>query len=144
MKSREKEREEMLNAMLEPGESYQLKIWGNFTLTTSGVLLLAGRSAAAGALSNEPFYLGVTQTNMHFAMLDSFRPSIVKKFRTIALDTITGVKIKRGFSPGRKIIFLYFGKVKLRMALMSHSVGTDLKGQKEGVQWLCELLEQYQ
>lgn len=144
MKSKEKEREEMLNTMLETGESYQLKIWGNFTLTTFGVLLLGGRSAAAGALSNKPFYLGVTQKNMHFVMLDPFQTSIVNDYVTIGLDTITRVKIKKGFTPGRRIIFLYFGKKKMRMALMSHSMGTDLQGQKEGVQRFCELLEKYQ
>ena len=76
----EKDKNEMLEAILNENEAYQCKLWavimaGADTYALIGGLstLTGGAAAALGALSNAYCYLGVTEQHLNMVIVNSGR-----------------------------------------------------------------------
>lgn len=144
----EQDKNMMLNEMLQPGQNYQMKIWGTImadakTYALLGTLSAVVGSAAAvmGALTNTYCYIGATEEYLNFVIVDSLNVRKILNRLSIPFANITGVKIKRGLLD-RTTIVLKFGNGRMKLALMNNTIGSDLVGQKEGVAMLCERLGQ--
>lgn len=150
-KVNEQDKNNMLKGLLGEGESYQAKAYGVImagikTYTKLGVLSLfiGSLAGAMGALSNAYCYVGATEKNLNFAIINSFNPSKIKEQLSIPLDSLNKVKVKKSFIPGRYIIKLRFEKSGMKLVLMNNTWGTDLVGQKEGMLQICDLLKNLQ
>ena len=81
-----KDKNEMLEAILNENESYQCKLWavimaGADTYALIGGLstLTGGAAAALGALSNAYCYLGVTEQHLNMVIVNSVNVSKIEK-----------------------------------------------------------------
>ena len=142
----EQDKNLMLDDILQPGQNYQMKIWGTImadakTYALLGTLSEVVGSAAAvmGVLSNAYCYIGATEEYLNFVIVDSINVRKIVNRLSIPFVNITGVKIKKGLL-GRTTIILKFGNGRMKLALMDNTIGSDLAGQKEGVAMLCERL----
>ena len=131
----EKDKNEMLEAILNENEAYQCKLWavimaGADTYALIGGLstLTGGAAAALGALSNAYCYLGVTEQHLNMVIVNSVNVSITK------------AEVKGGILPGRKVVMLHFGKEKMKISLMNNAIGSDIQGQKENVEMFCQIV----
>ncbi|MDD3361673.1 MAG: hypothetical protein PHW34_08380 [Hespellia sp.] len=143
----EKDKNHMLNTLLTEQESYKATIWGTIMADAkdymkwgTASLVIGSGAAMGGALSNAYCYVGITNKHLNFVVVDSFDVTKEKQKFSIFLEDISKVKVKNGFVPGRKVIYLYNGKKKIKLALMSHAMGAKLEGQAEGVKVVCESL----
>lgn len=142
----ERDKNEMLDSILATGETYQCKLWATIMADArthaviGGMSTLAGSAAVAmGALRNTYCYLGVTESSLNFVIVDTMNVSKVKNRMSIPKDSITKMKVKGSFVPGRKVMILCFGKTKLKISMMSHAIGSDIQGQRENVEKLCQI-----
>lgn len=145
MTMNEKDKNEMLGAILAEGETYQCKLWGTIMADAKtyaaigGISLIAGSGAAAlGALSNAYCYLGMTENNINFVIVDSVNVSKIKNSISIPKSSITKAEVKGGLLPGRKVVLLHFGKTKMKISLMNNAIGSDIQNQKENVEKFCQ------
>ena len=158
----EKDKNEMLEAILNENESYQCKLWavimagadtyaligGLSTLTGAdtyaligGLSTLTGGAAAAlGALSNAYCYLGVTEQHLNMVIVNSVNVSKIENRLSLPLSSITKTEVKGGLLPGRKVVMLHFGKEKMKISLMNNAIGSDIQGQKENVEMFCQIV----
>ncbi|MEF9917396.1 MAG: hypothetical protein RR746_08570 [Lachnospiraceae bacterium] len=144
----EKDKNDMLNTLLTEQESYKVTIWGTIMADakdymkwgTASLVIGSGAAAIGGALSNAYCYIGITNKHLNFVVVESFDVTKEKQKFSISLAEISKVKLKNGFVPGRKVICLYNGNKKIKLALMSHAMGSKLEGQAEGVKIICESL----
>ena len=81
----EKDKNEMLEAILKENEAYQCKLWavimaGADTYALIGGLstLTGGAAAALGALSNAYCYLGVTEKHLNMVIVNSVNVSKIE------------------------------------------------------------------
>lgn len=144
----EKDKNEMLNAIAGEGETYQCRLWGTIMADAKtyakigGLSLITGGGAAAlGALSNAYCYLGMTEKNINFVIIDSIDVSKVKNRLSIPVGSITKAEVKKGLIPGRTTVILHIENTKMKLALMNNAVGSDIKGQKENVEKFCQLVK---
>ncbi len=139
----EEDKKKMLDELLTDGETYQLTIWGTIMADAKALMLLGGLvGGIAGALSNAYCYIGLTDKHLNFVVVDSIKVNIVRNQICIPLDSITNVKVKNGLL-GRTTIHLEIGKSKMKLALVSNTIGTKLLNQKEGVEKLKADLVKY-
>lgn len=145
----EKDKNEMLEAILNENEAYQCKLWavimagadtyaligGLSTLTGGG-----GAAAALGALSNAYCYLGVTEQHLNMVIVNSVNVSKIENRLSLPLSSITKAEVKGGLLPGRKVVMLHFGKEKMKISLMNNAIGSDIQGQKENVEMFCQIV----
>ena len=136
----------MLDELLQPGQNYQLKIWGTIMADAKTFAMIGAISAvvgsavaAMGALSNAYCYIGATEDYLNFVVVDSLNVRKVLHRFSIPFNSMTSAKVKKGLL-GRTIIILKFGNQKMKLALMNNTIGSDLVGQKEGVAALCSRL----
>lgn len=136
----------MLDELLQPGQNYQLKIWGTIMADAKTFAMIGAISAvvgsavaAMGALSNAYCYIGATEDYLNFVVVDSLNVRKILHRFSIPFNSITSAKIKKGLL-GRTTIVLKFGNQKMKLALMNNTIGSDLIGQKEGVAALCSRL----
>ena len=139
----EKDKNEMLEAILKENEAYQCKLWavimaGADTYALIGGLstLTGGAAAALGALSNAYCYLGVTEKHLNMVIVNSVNVSKIENRLSLPLSSIT----KAGLLPGRKVVMLHFGKEKMKISLMNNAIGSDIQGQKENVEMFCQIV----
>ena len=140
----EKDKNEMLEAILNENEAYQCKLWavimaGADTYALIGGLstLTGGAAAALGALSNAYCYLGVTEQHL---IVNSVNVSKIENRLSLPLSSITKAEVKGGLLPGRKVVMLHFGKEKMKISLMNNAIGSDIQGQKENVEMFCQIV----
>ena len=143
----EKDKHEMLEAILDENESYQCKLWavimaGADTYALIGGLstLTNGAAAALGALSNVYCYMGLTEKHLNLVIVNSIDVSSIENRLSLPLSSITKAKVKGGLLPGRKVALLYFGKDKMKISLMNHAIGSDIQNQKENVGKFCQVV----
>lgn len=153
-KMNENDKNEMLDGVKDKSENYEAKMWG-VLMATDGALLKkslkynviiggalgAGLAGASGALSNQYCYVGMSETGIYFVVIANMNVKKIKHVIKIPYDSIKKVKVKWGVIPGRKVINIHTEDGKLKLSLMNNAVGTDMQGQKEAVQYLCEHLE---
>lgn len=143
----EQDKNQMLQAIIAEGESFQAKMWGVLMVDTKTLLLLSAMSAntmlagGLGALSNEYCYVGVTKKAIYFVVIGSINVSKVKKQFRVGLEEIKKAKVKKSIFPGRRVITMKLEKGSLKLSLVNHTVGSDLQMQKEGADYLCETLD---
>lgn len=143
----EKDKHEMLEAILDENESYQCKLWavimaGADTYALIGGLstLTKGAAAALGALSNVYCYMGLTEKHLNIVIVNSIDVSSIENRLSLPLSSITKAKVKGGLLPGRKVAMLYYGKDKMKISLMNHAIGSDIQNQKENVEKFCQVV----
>ena len=92
----EKDKNEMLEAILNENEAYQCKLWavimaGADTYALIGGLstLTGGAAAALGALSNAYCYLGVTEQHLNMVIVNSVNVSKIENRLSLPLSSIT-------------------------------------------------------
>lgn len=152
----EADKNKLLDEILNEGESYKFKIWGVIMAdakTYSGIAALSSTinhsflsgsvSGALGALSNNYSYIGITDKNINFIIVDNFNASNVKNRLSLPISEIISAKVKKSFIiPKRKVATVVFkDTMKLKISLMENALFTDLKNQKEGVEAFCEFIE---
>ena len=140
----EKDKNEMLEAILKENEAYQCKLWavimaGADTYALIGGLstLTGGAAAALGALSNAYCYLGVTEKHLNMVIVNSVNVSKIENRLSLPLSSITKAEVKGGLLPGRKVVMLHFG---MKISLMNNAIGSDIQGQKENVEMFCQIV----
>ena len=128
----EKDKNEMLEAILNESEAYQCKLWavimaGADTYALIGGLstLTGGAAAALGALSNAYCYMGITEKHLNMVIVNSVNVSKIENRLSL---------------PGRKVVMLHFGKEKMKISLMNNAIGSDIQGQKENVEMFCQIV----
>lgn len=57
------------------------------------------------------------------------------------MECITKAEVKGGLLPGRKVVTVYFEKNKLKISLMNNAIGSDIQGQKENVERVCQMIQ---
>ena len=141
----EKDKNEMLEAILNESEAYQCKLWavimaGADTYALIGGLstLTGGAAAALGALSNAYCYMGITEKHLNMVIVNSVNVSKIEN--RLSLNSITKAEVKGGLLPGRKVVMLHFGKEKMKISLMNNAIGSDIQGQKENVEMFCQIV----
>ena len=139
----EKDKNEMLDSILNEKEEYLCKLWGVLmadakTYAAIGGLsaIVGGGAAALGALSNAYCYIGATEQHLNFVVVDSVNVRNIKNRISIPMECITKAEVKGGFLPGRKVVMLYFG-----ISLMNNAIGSDIQGQKENVERFCQMIQ---
>ena len=97
----EKDKNEMLEAILKENEAYQCKLWavimaGADTYALIGGLstLTGGAAAALGALSNAYCYLGVTEKHLNMVIVNSVNVSKIENRLSLPLSSITKAEVK--------------------------------------------------
>ena len=106
----EKDKNEMLEAILNENESYQCKLWavimaGADTYALIGGLstLTGGAAAALGALSNTYCYMGVTEQHLNMVIVNSVNVSKIENRLSLPLSSITKVEVRAGCCPEEKL-----------------------------------------
>ena len=145
----EKDKNEMLEAILNEQEAYLCKLWGVLmadakTYATIGGLsaIVGGAASALGSLSNAYCYIGITEQHLNFVVVDSVNVRNIKNRISIPIERITKAEVKGGLLPGRKVVMVYFGKEKLKIPLMNNAIGSDIQGQKENVEKFCQIIRE--
>jgi len=97
----EKDKNKMLEAILNKNEAYQCKLWavimaGADTYALIGGLstLTGGAAAALGALSNVYCYLGVTEQHLNMVIVNSVNVSKIENRLSLPLSSITKAEVK--------------------------------------------------
>lgn len=106
----EKDKNEMLEAILKENEAYQCKLWavimaGADTYALIGGLstLTGGAAAALGALSNAYCYLGVTEKHLNMVIVNSVNVSKIENRLSLPLSSITKAEGRsQGWAAARK------------------------------------------
>ena len=137
----EKDKNEMLQAIINEGENYQAKIWGTLMADKKTIIALtAAAGSAAGAFSNEYCYVGVTEKALYFVVVGSLDVSKIKNQFRVGFDEIKQAKVKKSLLPGRRVISMKLEKGELKLSIADNTLGSDLKMQKEGAKYLCDVL----
>ena len=126
----EKDKNEMLDSILNEKEEYLCKLWG--------VLMADSKTYAA---SNAYCYIGVTEQHLNFVVVDSVNVRNIKNRISIPMECITKAEVKGGLLPGRKVVTVYFEKNKFKISLMNNAIGSDIQGQKENVERFCQMIQ---
>jgi len=136
----EKDKNEMLEAILKESEAYQCKLWAVIMAGADTYALTGGAAAALGALSNAYCYLGITEKHLNMVIVNSVNVSKIENRLSLPLNSITKAEVKGGLLPGRKVVMLHFGKEKMKISLMNNAIGSDIQGQKENVEMFCQIV----
>ncbi|RDU22025.1 hypothetical protein [Anaerosacchariphilus polymeriproducens] len=150
MKMSEQDKNTMLDQLLPEGEQYKAKMWGVIMagmkdIAAIGVLggLLAGVTSTAlgggaagamGALSNEYCYIGLTEKRIVVCVIQKLDCSKVKGSFQIPFNEIMNVKVSKSIIPGRSVVNIPVKGGKIKLSLMTSSIGSDIQNQKENVQ----------
>lgn len=142
----EKDKNELLDQVLRDGETYQAKVWGCLmadakTMVAIGAVL-GQFSGGFGALTNEYCYVGMTNNRFVFFVMSSLDCSKVKYAFEVPFSKIDKVKVKKSLIPGRQLLFIHKEKSKLKLSLMTNSIGTDIKDQKTGVETIISAMKE--
>ena len=144
----EKDKNELLGQALKEGESYNAKVWGCLMADTKTLMQFAAVggifSGAMGALSNEYCYVGMTNSRFVFYVMETFDCYKVKYAFEVPFAQIEKVKAKKSLLPGRHVVNIYVSKHCLKLSLVTNTIGSDIKNQKEGVELiLAEIAEKF-
>lgn len=133
-------RDELLNSILSPEESYKAKVWITIMASTPkflGYAILLG--GAGGALSNKYGYMGVTEKALNLITVGSVNVNEVKDKFSIPLNDITEIKVKKGLF-GKRTLMLKMENESMKISVMDNAIGSDIKDQKENADRLFAAL----
>ena len=133
----EKDKNEMLDSILNEKEEYLCKLWGVLMADSKTYAAIGGLSAIVGGGA----YIGVTEQHLNFVVVDSVDVRNIKNRISIPMECITKAEVKGGLLPGRKVVTVYFEKNKLKISLMNNAIGSDIQGQKENVERVCQMIQ---
>lgn len=154
----EQDKNKMLDKVLNEGETYSAKVWGTIMAGTDTMLAIGaaggilttfagaaatGLSGTMGALTNEYCYVGMTDSRLIFCVVGKMDCSKVKGYFSIHFDGITKVKVSGSFIPGRKVLKIYIDKKCIKLSLVNNTIGTDIEGQKEGIEKILNRISDY-
>lgn len=144
----EKDKKLFLDEIKPKNENYLAYVWGTIMadakalVTASGISLLIGSvGAALGALSNEYCYIGMTENYLAFVVVGSINVKQVKYRFVIKLSDVKSVKVKRNKLLGRTVISFNHGEGKIKLSLVNNTIGSDMVGQREGVEFISNVIE---
>jgi len=146
----EKHKNELLGQALKEGESYKAKVWGCLMADTKTLMLFGtvggsiggtALAGAMGALSNQYCYVGMTDSRFVFYVMETFDCYKVKCAFEVSFEQIEKVKVKKSILPGRSVVYIYSSKQRLKLSLVTNTIGTDIKDQKEGIRIILAELE---
>ena len=83
----------------------------------------------------------ITEQHLNFVVVDSVNVRNIKNRISIPMECITKAEVKGGLLPGRKVVTVYFEKNKLKISLMNNAIGSDIQGQKENVERVCQMIQ---
>ena len=141
-----KDRDENLNRLIEEGEQFDCKIWATIMESTFNLMkhvmgLPPALAGAAGALSNQYCYIGISKRKMYISIIETFKPEEETASLVIPFSEIKKAKIKWGVIPKRKVLVLYFcSNEKMKISVMSNAIGSDIKDQQENARKFFELI----
>ena len=138
---RAEKRDKFLNDMLCEGESYKGKVWITIMASTAKLLKYAAiYGGAGGALSNTYGYMGLTDGALNFVTVGNVNVDSVKDRFCIPLNSITGIKIRRGYFGGR-LLYLYFENESMKISIMNNALFSNIKDQRENADRLLAALQ---
>ncbi len=146
----ERDKNVYLDALLKEDEEYSFKIYGAIEASMKDIMpytllgtlgsLGSGVGAATGALQNKFCYMGVTQKNINFVVLETFHPDRIEEKMTIPLSKIAKIKRKISLIPSQTFVIFEMTerdnkgkKIKMKFRASTFLIGSDIKDQKEGV-----------
>lgn len=136
----EKDKNELLGQALKEGESYNAKVWGCLMADTKTLMLFAAvggsLAGAMGAFTNQYCYVGMTNSKFVFYVMETFDCYKVKYAFEVSYTQIEKVKVKKSILPGRHVVQFYASKQCLKLSLVTNTIGTDIQGQKEGIEMI--------
>ena len=127
----EKDKNEMLEAILKENEAYQCKLWAVIMAGADTYAPIGGLSTLTG---------GITEKHLNMVIVNSVNVSKIENRLSLPLSSITKAEVKGGLLPGRKVVMLHFGKEKMKISLMNNAIGSDIQGQKENVEMFCQIV----
>ena len=136
----EKDKNEMLEAILKENEAYQCKLWAVIMAGADTYALIGGLSTLTGGAAAALGALGVTEKHLNMVIVNSVNVSKIENRLSLPLSSITKAEVKGGLLPGRKVVMLHFGKEKMKISLMNNAIGSDIQGQKENVEMFCQIV----
>jgi len=118
---------EMLNQVLPEGEIFRATVWGT---------IMGG-----SALTNQYCYVGLTDSTLCFANIDSINPSIMTGGFALPIYQIDSSKVKKGLL-GRTVITIKSSGATLKLSLASNTFGSKLskEGQIAGIEYFASHL----
>ena len=132
---------EMLNAILDEGESYQGTVLATILPSAKTLLMFSAvGGAAAGALANQYCYMGITEKSLNMALINSINVSKSEGSIKIPLDKIESAKVSAGGIRPSATLICSGEKIKISMTKIT--LGSKITGQKEGIQIICDKLSQ--
>ncbi|WP_022766426.1 hypothetical protein [Butyrivibrio sp. XPD2006] len=132
---------EMLNSILDEGESYQGTAIGTILPSAKTLLLFSAiGGGAAGALANTYCYIGITEKSLNMALINSINVSKMEGAIKIPLEKIEKTKVNAGGI--RPSATLTCSGEKIKIAMTKIMLGSKVTGQKEGIQTICSRLSQ--
>lgn len=141
-----KDRDEKLNNLIPDSERFDCMIWATIMENTVDLVkkpwfLNSALGGAAGALTNQYCYMGISNKTLYISVIKTFKVTKESYNLAIPFAEIKDVKIKGTLIPKRKVLMLYFeDKKKMKIAVMSNAIGTDIKDQQENASKFFEII----
>ena len=150
----EKDKNEMLDAVLKKGEFYQCRLCGRFKVSARaykkmGWWLLPRRPyilkfGSFEGINNKRCYLGMTQKRIYVILIDPVNEKRITEKFSIPIADIVKTKIKRKMRAGETWVTLCAKNFKVKIILPDYMSGIDLQQQKVNYERFCRLLERLQ
>lgn len=143
----EKDKNEMLDAVLKKREFYRCRLCGRFK---AGILMykkmggwfLPRRTYGLyGEIDNERCYLGMTEKRIYVVIIDSVNAGRIREKLAIPMADVIKTEMKRNLKEEQTAVILHSKDFKVKITLPDHMTGTDIQGQKKNVEKFCGLLE---
>ena len=131
---------EMLNSLLDEGESYKGTVIATILPSAKFYVMFAAVGGAAAALANTYCYMGITEKSLNMAIINSIDVSRMEGAIKIPLDKIEKTKVNPGGI--RPSATIYCNNEKMKIAMTKIMLGSKVTGQKEGIQIICDRLAQ--
>ena len=131
---------EMLNSLLDEGESYKGTVIATILPSAKFYLMFAAIGGAAAAIANTYCYMGITEKSLNMAIINSINVSKMEGAIKIPLDKIEKAKVSAGRI--RASATLICNGEKIKIAMTKIMLGSKVTGQKEGIQVICDRLSQ--
>ncbi len=119
----EERKHEFLGKLLPDGEMYHATVWA---------VIMSG-----GPIANQYCYLGMTETTLCFAGVDTINPGILTMGFNIPVADIQKVKIKKGLF-GRTLLYLTVKQGTIKVSISKNVLGSKLnkEGQLAGIEYI--------
>ena len=141
-----KDRDEKLGAFLGNKQKFDCKIWAVIIENTANLMrksiyFSSDFAGLTGDLSGKYCYIGVMDSKLFFAVVDSFNVEKDNYNLIVPFSNLKQVKIKGGIIPGKKVVLLYFVEGGfMKVSVMNNAIGSDISDQKENATRFLQLI----